>query len=237
MVMSRVDGSRTSPGAPLHRSVAVESSREVNVDRRPATDSQDLDNPSGDAIDDAKAADADASYALQLVDEVVAKARIRRDCVDRGANLPLGIGMKRPNRFAALRGEANLEGGHRLLVGAEDFLVRKVLAFPQVSQASPDLRHEVRIGHDLERRLPAFDLVGADEHRHGFSVPRDDDLLVPARDLVDEPAQRGLGFRQWERLHKPSVDQNSVQQPVSRNGATASATAEHDAGLPARALG
>src|SRR5437870_3209512 len=111
MVMSRVDGSRPSPGAPPHRSVAAESHREVNVDRRPAIDSQDLDDPSGDAIDDAKAAHVEASHALQLVDEIVAKARIHCDCFDRGANLPLGIGMKGPNRFAALRGQANLEGG------------------------------------------------------------------------------------------------------------------------------
>src|SRR5437899_11161832 len=120
MVMSRVDGSRPSPGAPPYRSVAAKSHREVNVDHRPATDSQDLDDPSGDAIDDAKAAHADASHALQLVDEIVAKARIHRACIDRGANLPRGIGMKRPNRFAALRGAANLEGGPHLLVGAED---------------------------------------------------------------------------------------------------------------------
>jgi len=70
-----------------------------------------------------------------------------------------------------------------------------------LADASPDLGHEHTIGRDLERLLPAVKVVLADKNGRRPALPRDDDALVAALDLVDELAKLRLYLGERQRLH------------------------------------
>jgi len=74
---------------------------------------------------------------------------------------------------------------------------------PAVQRApvSQNLRVELWVGHNLERRVEACGLVVTHEDRCWATAPGDRDALVPASHIVDEAAELRLRLGQRKRSH------------------------------------
>src|SRR5437868_6337170 len=68
------------------------------------------------------------------------------------------------------------------------------------AQALADLAHQLPVGSDGDRLLPAFELVRADQHRGRAAIPGDDHFLIGGLDVVDQFAELRFDLGERERL-------------------------------------
>lgn len=79
--------------------------------------------------------------------------------------------------------------------------VGAALAAIQRASVAKDFRVEVRVGHDLQRRVQACGLFMAHENSSRATALGDGDALVAASDIINEPAELRLRLGQRKRLH------------------------------------
>src|SRR5574337_1305000 len=86
--------------------------------------------------------------------------------------------------------------------GREQLLERvQPLGLGKTAETSSDLLHQLSVRSNRHGLLPALGLIRADQHGSRLAIPRDDDLLIPRMDLIDEPAQLRFDLGQRECLH------------------------------------
>src|SRR5438309_8136670 len=120
--------------------------------------------------------------------------------------------------------------GGPLLSEDLDQLVDAAPAAIQRTPISEDLRVEVRIGHDLKRRVEACGLIVTHDHRRRTPALRDRHALVPASDLVDQSTELRLRLRERKRSHDlTSLVTNSApcKVPATALPTMQSSPAEH----------
>ncbi len=98
----------------------------------------------------------------------------------------------------------SLQGGAQLVQLDPAFTPRGGLL------ACTDLRGERPVGHDRERLLEAFEIVGTNQHRSGLTVAGDGDAILLARDTIDDLGEPGLHGGERQSL---GHDQNYSQSP------------------------
>ena len=87
---------------------------------------------------------------------------------------------------------------------SEDLLIGHRPAPTDLPNPAPDLRHEGRIGFDLERFLPAVEIVLTNQHGGWPAPPSYDDAFVAALDLVNQLAKLRLDLGERQRLQTGS---------------------------------
>src|SRR3989442_8561869 len=67
--------------------------------------------------------------------------------------------------------------------------------------AAKNFSVELRVGHDLQRRVQAHGLVVAHQNGRRATALGDGDALVSAGDLIDERAELRFSLRERKRFH------------------------------------
>jgi len=90
--------------------------------------------------------------------------------------------------------------GHLLSEEIAQFVSAALAAIERMSVAK-NFRIELRVGHDLERRVQAHGLVVTHQNGRRATALGDGDALVSAGNILDEPAELRFNLREGQRFH------------------------------------